>query len=74
MRVGSHVEVTESDGHSSLFEVVEIEVLPEDAAARRIEEQRGDGWLVLMTCYPIRYIGPAPQRLIAWARPAAAGA
>ncbi len=50
------------------YRVREIEVLTPEVAARRLREKHEEDWLVLFTCYPFRYIGPAPRRFLAWAR------
>jgi sortase A len=51
------------------YRVSEIEILTPAAAAERLREKAGEDWLVLLTCHPFRYLGPAPRRFLAWARP-----
>jgi sortase A len=51
------------------YRVVETEILAPDQAEQRILEKRSEPWLVLMTCYPFRYVGAAPSRFLVWARP-----
>jgi len=51
------------------YRVTEIEILSPSAAAERLREKAGEDWLVLLTCHPFRYLGPAPRRFLAWARP-----
>ena len=35
-------------------------------ASKRMREKAGEDWLVLLTCHPFRYLGPAPRRFLAW--------
>ena len=51
------------------YRVSEIEILTPAAAAERLREKPGEDWLVLLTCHPFRYLGHAPRRFLAWARP-----
>ena len=51
------------------YRVSEIEILSPAAAAARLREKAGEDRLVLLTCHPFRYLGPAPRRFLAWARP-----
>lgn len=50
------------------YRVTEIEILSPAAAAERLREKAGKDWLVLLTCHPFRYLGPAPRRFLAWAK------
>ncbi|MDP8235527.1 MAG: class D sortase [Candidatus Erginobacter occultus] len=52
------------------YRVSEIEILSPAAAADRLREKAGEDWLVLLTCHPFRYLGPAPRRFLAWAKAA----
>ncbi len=52
------------------YRVTEIEILSPAAAAERLRDKAGEDWLVLLTCYPFRYLGPAPRRFLAWAKAA----
>lgn len=58
--------VTESGTHVTTWEVVTKRVIEKnDPALFRTR----DATLTLTTCWPIRYIGPAPERLILTAKP-----
>lgn len=69
LRVGHAVEVQDRQGGAHRYVITEIEHLPRAAVTRRVQAQRGEDWLLLVTCHPFRQIGPAPNRLLAWARP-----
>lgn len=48
------------------YQVIDIEIVnPQQAEARFMELAAMDR-LVLLTCYPFRYVGPAPQRYLVW--------
>ncbi len=51
------------------YRVSETEILTPEKAEKRFKEKGREEWLVLMTCYPFKYIGPAPERFIVWAKP-----
>lgn len=68
LQVGQRVELEERGGPTRRYTVAEIECVPRASAERRLRESRGEGWLALMTCHPFHVLGPAPDRLIAWAR------
>jgi LPXTG-site transpeptidase (sortase) family protein len=58
--------VTESGTHRDSWVVVAKRVVDKDARALF---QTPDATLTLTTCWPIRYMGPAPERLIVTAKP-----
>ena len=58
--------ITESGAHEERWVVVSTRVV--DAHARVLFRTK-DATLTLSTCWPIRYFGPAPSRLIVTARP-----
>jgi len=58
--------VTESGTHHDTWVVVAKRVVDKDARALF---QTPDATLTLTTCWPIRYMGPAPERLIVTAKP-----
>jgi sortase A len=57
------------DGDLRTYRVSEIEILPAEQMSKRIENHRDPTSLVLVTCHPFTYLGPAPNRLIVWAQP-----
>jgi LPXTG-site transpeptidase (sortase) family protein len=71
LHVGQRVELEERGGGTRRYTIAEIECVPRSSVERRLRESRGEGWLVLMTCHPFQVLGPAPDRLLAWARPTA---
>ncbi len=70
----SHIQVNDlislerKDGRMERFKVVETEVVTSEKALPRLEEMGRANWLALMTCYPFKYVGPAPERFLVWAR------
>jgi LPXTG-site transpeptidase (sortase) family protein len=50
------------------YEVMEIEILKTEYIRKRLLEKSNEDWLVLLTCYPFSYIGPAPQRFVVWCK------
>jgi sortase A len=58
--------VTESGTHSDRWVVVAKRVVGKD---ERALFRTSDATLTLTTCWPIRYLGPAPERLIITAKP-----
>ena len=66
--VGDAIKLEFPDSPSRNYRVRETEILAPSRVARRLAEKKDEEWLVLLTCYPFRYIGPAPRRFLAWAR------
>ena len=58
--------VTESNGHRDVWSIVARKVIDKDAPALF---HTPDATLTLTTCWPIRYFGTAPERLIFTAKP-----
>lgn len=67
LQVGSAIELETIAGKKHYI-VSEVEILDPDTVVRRLMESRHENRLVLLTCYPFRYIGPAPQRYLVWAQ------
>jgi sortase A len=61
--------VTESDRGTVVWQVARVRVVTADAPVLHGSDSP---MLTLTTCWPIRYFGPAPDRLIVEARPVAA--
>ena len=64
VRLGDTV-VTTTRTRRTVWRVVERAVVPKDSAA--LVPAAGRARLALTTCWPIRYIGPAPERLLLFA-------
>ncbi|MCX7590254.1 MAG: sortase [Kiritimatiellae bacterium] len=60
IRLGSLVELTESSGRKRFYRVLEVGVLEKGEAEAAIMGEDGGASLFLVTCYPFRYVGPAP--------------
>ena len=69
IRVHDNFEVELPDGGLKRYRVAEIEIIPAEMMPNRIEEHRNRESLLLITCHPFSYIGPAPNRFIVWAQP-----
>ena len=67
LRKGSTVTITRRDGSRRDYRIAAIDILDPEAAQRKIRAHLDRDELALMTCYPFRYIGPAPQRIVFWA-------
>ena len=53
--------------HNSYY-VVDTEIIESSELEERLKSKSDEGWLVLMTCFPFQYIGPAPKRYLLWCR------
>ena len=73
IRTGDEIRVELTGSRGVIYRVLEMEVLDPVTARKRLNEKKYEDWLVLMTCYPFRYIGPAPERFIVWAKPEESG-
>jgi len=69
IRKGSELALQESNGEKLHYRVVDIEVVDGTGVDDYIKSQNHPGWVVLLTCYPFRYIGHAPERYVVWAAP-----
>lgn len=57
------------DGQVRNYQCWAIHIVDKAEVETLIEKQRGSDCLLLLTCYPFRYIGPAPQRFLVVATP-----
>lgn len=63
---GASIELATKSAARNLI-VTQIEIVDAYALPATIEAGRGGGRVALTTCYPFYYVGPAPQRFVAWA-------
>ncbi|MDD3627545.1 MAG: class D sortase [bacterium] len=49
------------------YEIFMIEIVSKEKAGDYLRARRVTDTLVLLTCYPFKYTGPAPERYIIWA-------
>lgn len=68
VRPGHPVLIRRPDGTLARYTVRERETLPRERMMARLHDARDDNWLILVTCHPFRWTGPAPNRLLVWAR------
>ncbi len=66
---GDAVELELRGGEIRNFQCQEIHVVEKDEVEHLMDKYRGKDHLLLLTCYPFGYIGPAPQRFVVVARP-----
>jgi len=68
VRVGDEINTESADGILTRYTVQQIQILlPEQVPSALAESDTPDA-LHLLTCYPFRYIGPAPKRFLVTAR------
>ena len=72
--VDDRLQLELPNGTVQRYRVADMEVVPRDLAAARLADKASEDWLVLMTCHPFRYAGPAPNRFLVWCRPVLAPA
>jgi LPXTG-site transpeptidase (sortase) family protein len=63
-------DVEHPDGSLQMYRVTEIEILPAEDMPTRVAAHRNAESLLLVTCHPFNYFGPAPNRFMVWAQPA----
>ena len=68
VRPGHPIIVIRPDGSRARYSVRERETIPRERLMDRLRDARDDRWLILVTCHPFRWTGPAPNRLLVWAR------
>lgn len=69
IKLGNEIKLTFSDKTKCSYEAVDFEIIKPDEVSTRLNSKEKEKWLVLMTCYPFYYIGPAPKRYLVWCRP-----
>jgi LPXTG-site transpeptidase (sortase) family protein len=62
------IEFEFSDKSKLRYSICETEVVPKDAAEKRLNDKQDEDWLVLMTCHPFLFVGSAPDRFLVWAK------
>lgn len=67
LKVGDGIIIEDLRGNIRRYRIYDAEVCDPAEAVVRIREHKEANALVLMTCYPFRWIGPAPQRFLVWA-------
>ena len=69
LAAGHDIEMQRHDGSRRRYRVLEVLVVEAGQAEELIREQQHSQRLLLLTCYPFRYLGPAPERFLALAAP-----
>ena len=67
LKSGDDIVIEDRSGGERRYRVYGAETCDPAAAVARVHDSRDANILVLMTCYPFRYIGPAPDRFLVWA-------
>jgi LPXTG-site transpeptidase (sortase) family protein len=65
----STITITQRNGFTRKYRVKDIDIMAPDSAQEKIHKRMDRDEIVLMTCHPIRYVGPAPKRILFWAVP-----
>lgn len=73
LHVGDALELEEPDGRLRRYVIADTDIVNRANAEANLRAHQSDNWVALLTCYPFRFVGPAPQRFIAWARPSPEG-
>ncbi len=69
LQLGDRVRLETFQDELLTYRVVEREILTIDQLEQRFQGENGFQGLVLITCYPFRYVGPAPERFLVWLAP-----
>jgi len=67
LQIGDTIKLEGIGGTIENYIVAASEVVSPEEAAKLIASKRGEDRLLLMSCYPFEFIGPAPQRYLLWA-------
>jgi len=68
LKESDSIFLEKQNGEKLKYQILEIEILPTEIAERKLIEKKEEDWLVLMTCYPFHFIGPAQERFIVWTK------
>ena len=63
VEVGDRVQVTRRSGEKVEYRILRLDVVEPNMAEEMARDVQ-PGTLMLVTCYPFRYIGPAPERFV----------
>lgn len=66
---GDRVHLRWYDATTLTYALTDIDVVPRDAAQLVLSQKTCPGRIALLTCYPFRFVGPAPERTILWLDP-----
>ncbi len=69
VRPGSRIELERPGGDQTSYQIVDRIITEAQQTEELIRQLAAPGRLLLLTCYPFRYIGPAPQRILFIAEP-----
>jgi len=63
LEIGDRIYLTRRNGEQEVYRVLRLHVVLPDVAASMAANVHA-GSLTLITCYPFRYVGPAPERFV----------
>ncbi len=66
---GDRLTFGQDDGSVLHYRVADIDIIASGKLDEYLAGQRHPSWVVLLTCYPFRYIGSAPERYVVWCEP-----
>ncbi len=64
LMVGHQIAMQRPDSSVLHYRVLEVLIVEKDRSEESIRDQRDTERLLLLTCYPFRFAGPAPERLV----------
>jgi sortase A len=69
LRQGDTVTVQLRNSQIYSYRVHKTEIIDKQSINGYFEKNRENNQLAIVTCYPLKYIGPAPKRYIVWCKP-----
>ncbi|MBN2163694.1 MAG: class D sortase [Pontiellaceae bacterium] len=69
IKEGDEVLIETRDGSVAVYRVRRIHICAKQEVESFLQEQSKHECVLLLTCYPFRFIGPAPDRFVAVAEP-----
>jgi sortase A len=64
IQIDDRLQVELADGSGAIYQVRSIEIMLPEQINAKVEASGNSDTLFLLTCYPFRYIGPAPRRFL----------
>lgn len=63
---GDKVLLETGEGHTDTYTASSSEIVKKEDLAWSVEEKKNQDGLLLISCYPFRFTGPAPYRYLVW--------
>ncbi|MCK4666221.1 sortase [Candidatus Dependentiae bacterium] len=68
IEVGDNIEIEFKDSTIKTYTVFKTEIIDKDKIETHLNQDTPEDILVLLTCYPFYYIGPAPKRYLVYSK------